>query len=260
MKLTVWINAFIPEHVPGYTKKIPKGKHAGKTAVPLPGLALLNPINLVKDLFNWWDTGYLTDQRTFSIQQTASVRMRSLMVVDLAAPTPRMCHWVHESTGTTEVDMKTGEQLGFDFADMSDCWFRQIEATPKQPTPMPGFSRFPAPRYPTQPQSSNVAGNGEPSKGPTIIKVHGEAGDPLVSAAADIDYEGVFRIYLDPGKGCTVTFEGLIDAFPAFESYAVISGGKVQTIFTAPPPEGNTVTNLPGSANRKISGQATFRF
>jgi hypothetical protein len=78
--VTVWIDAFIPKDVPGYTQLITKGTNAGKTAVPLPTLARLNPLNTFKD----WSAGYLTDQRTFSTDPTSSVRMRSLAVVQLS--------------------------------------------------------------------------------------------------------------------------------------------------------------------------------
>jgi hypothetical protein len=100
--VTVWIDAFIPKEVPGYTKFITKGTNAGKTAVPLPGLARLNPLNTFKD----WSAGYLTDQRTFSTDPTSSVRMRSLAVVQLspsATVTPS-----HKSSGTTQVNMDSG--------------------------------------------------------------------------------------------------------------------------------------------------------
>jgi hypothetical protein len=84
------------------------------------------------------------------------------------------------------------------------------------------------------------------------------AADPLVSGAADIDYEGDFTISQDLTTGVvTIEFSGLIDAFPAFEGYASMNG-VVKTLFTAPPPAGNTVTDLLGSANRRITGMAKF--
>jgi hypothetical protein len=59
--ISIWINAFSPRSVPGYTQTLSAGKHAGKTAAPLPGVARLWPGNTLKD----WNAGYLTDQRPF---------------------------------------------------------------------------------------------------------------------------------------------------------------------------------------------------
>ncbi|WP_400766167.1 hypothetical protein [Methylosinus sporium] len=91
------------------------------------------------------------------------------------------------------------------------------------------------------------------------ISVAGQAGDPLVSAAADIDYEGAFRISVasfSPPR-VTVSLDATIDAFPAFEAYARLDG-LTKTLFTAPPPAGNTVLDLLGGASRKFSGFATL--
>jgi hypothetical protein len=44
----------------------------------------------------------------------------------------------------------------------------------------------------------------------------------------------------------------MIDQFPAFEAYATINDGSGIILFQEPPPAGNTVNNLPQSANRPI--------
>ncbi len=231
MTLTVWINAFIPKNVPGYTVVVNasgrhSGVHTGKTAVPLPKSARLNPFNLIKN----FDAGYLTDQRTFSDMFPAgrmpSVRMRSLAELTFG-PTQMvnvLSKQIHESTGTTEVDMEIGSQLGFKVADMSRCSWMLAE------------------------DRSSIR-----------LIVKGQAADPLVSTAADIDYEGTFTITENhPIKGVvTVEFSGKIDAFPAFECYARMNN-VTKTLFTAPPPPGNTVLSLPGPANRPVTGKVTF--
>jgi hypothetical protein len=84
-----------------------------------------------------------------------------------------------------------------------------------------------------------------------------EAGDPLVSAAADIDYEGMLIVTPGSPGGLNLVFSGKIDSFPAFEAYASLDG-KTKTLFRIPPPPGNTVQSLPGRANRVVSGAATF--
>lgn len=230
MILKLWISAFIPREVPGYTVLVNAnrkyfGKHTGKTAVPLPVLARLHPFNLTKNT----SAGYLTDQRTFSdmspIGRLPSVRMRSLAELMIGkAGQAVLVNQIHESSGTTEVDTKTGDELGFLFANMSRCSWQFTE-----------------------------------EKGVIRLKVIGQASDPLVAAAADIDYVGTFTVRPDhPLRNLvTVEFSGKIDAFPAFECYAQLNH-VTKTLFTAAPPPGNTVVNLIGPANRPVSGKVVF--
>ena len=239
MPLRFWINAFIPKTVEGYTRVVPTGPHVGKTAIPLPALADLNPVNLWKDLWNWWDTGYLTDQRTFDTAPTASVRMRSWVEIDPSTLTATS-HG-HESSGTTEVDLKTGVQLGFKVANMSKCSWTLPVIQPLSVSPS-----FPAPVFPGPPSGVSAL----------TLNREAAASDPLVSAAADIDYEGM--VVVSPViTGLSVTFGGKIDTFPAFEAYASLNG-ETKQLFQAPPPSGNTVTALPGRANRPIRGIVAF--
>src|SRR5262249_40312462 len=119
--VTFWLNAFIPKTVAGYTKVLTAGPHAGKTAIPLPGIARTWPGNTFKD----WNAGYLTDQRDFDPSPTNSVRMQSLAKVELAgAEGPTLINpQAHRSSGTTEVNLVSGVQTGFKVADMTRCKF-----------------------------------------------------------------------------------------------------------------------------------------
>lgn len=247
MRASFWINAFIPAFVPEYSQSITTGVHAGKTAIPLPGLARANPFNMLKN----WNVGYLTDQRSFSNKIDSSVRMRSLVEVEISRDSIYLVRAIHETSGTTEVDIESGEQLGFKPADLSRCWWR--------PTVRPvQVGRVHIPFVPgTEPFM--MPGRG----GSTTFDMQllGQAADPLVSAAADIDYEGVVSFSVSAQSGnllsVAVEFDGKIDAFPAFEAYASFAG-RILPIFNAPPPRGNTVMNLPGRANRPIFGVAQF--
>ena len=226
MALVVWINAFIPIVVPGYTRMIKAGLFAGKTAIPLPTIARLNPLNLIKPV----NAGYLTDQRTFSALPSASCRMQSLANINLA-PSPALANQTHTSSGTTEVDLVTGAKLGFAISNMTNCRFFNFTVSE--------------------------------TKTILSIEVKGAASDPLVSAAANITYEGTFTVTLQPvrtGPGRTiVSFSGKIDVFPAFEAYAQF-GGATKTLFTSPPPPGNTVVDLAKhrGPTRPVAGSATF--
>jgi hypothetical protein len=238
--VTVWINAFIPKDVPGYTQLITKGANIWKTAVPLPTLARLNPLNTFKD----WSVGYLTDQRTFSTDPTLSVRMQSLAVIQLS-PAATVITTSHTSTGTTQINMDSGDSTGFRKADMTRCiWGTLTQA------PVSGFSPFPTPQFPRAPVQVFTPGV-------LTLTIKGAANDPLVSASADIDYVGTFTFKLDDSGGLAVEFDGEIDAFPAFECYAQCDN-TTKTLFTAPPPTGNTVVNLLGSANRPMKFSVSF--
>ncbi len=249
MLLTLWINAFIPRDVAGYTRALTTGPNAGKTVVPLPGVARANPLNWAKD----WDAGYLTDQRAFSSDRHASARMRSVANIRLRA----MRHQVvvqpagtaHETSGTVEVDMDTGQTLGRSNADLTACRF----------LPMVRRNRA---RHRTQgrllflraPVMVNMAGRVEYEY---LLSVRGAASDPLVSASADIDYDGTFVI-LPTRRVVFVDFVGSIDAFPAFEAYARL-GNVTKTLFRSAPPAGNTVVDLLGGASRPVRGFTSFR-
>ena len=248
-----WLNAFIPQTVSGYTQTLTAGPHSGKTAVPLPGVARLWPGNTLKD----WNAGYLSDQRTFDSSQTASCRMQSILEVDVSGP-PRMVGQTHRSSGTTEVNLVSGVQTGFAVADMSRCSYTVIPPPPMPAPPGGGAGLFGGhtsagrggaafPVMPRMPPPTSIG-----------VELVGQAGDPLVGMAADIDYTGTVTIAVGSGPGSlTVSFNGLIDAFPAYDCYAQFNG-VTKTLFTNSPPPGNTVANLLGGANRPITGRASF--
>lgn len=230
--MKIWINAFIPFDVPGYTISLPDGSEfAGLTAIPLPAVARLNPINFGKSL----DAGYLTDQRFFDPDITAGCRMQS--IADLSRG---LLGWQlnnghigeHRTSGTTEVDTATGERLDSGFASMERCAWSGGSI----PEPAPGESF-------TQ-----------------IFRLDAAAFDPLVSAAADIDYEATFTLISTPsgdGDVVQIDWEVTLDSFPAFEGY-VERDGEITALFAESPPEGNTVQDLVGSANRLFSGSVTL--
>jgi hypothetical protein len=245
VRLKIWINAFIPKTVSGYTIAITAGRNVGKTAVPLPGIARLNPLNSFKNL----DAGYLTDQRSFSNFQTASVRMQSLVELDLATPVS-VFRTAHTSSGTTEVDTVTGATLGFGVADMTRCTFSTLRVVPAT-TRSRTYRTFPL----GVPFTLGLPTGGAPTY---EIDVDGAAGDPLVSAAADIDYEGTFEIdLLQSPFRCSVSFSGYLDQFPAYECCADLDG-LTKCLFRSNPPPGNTVADLLGNASRRITGFVSF--
>jgi hypothetical protein len=78
---------------------------------------------------------------------------------------------------------------------------------------------------------------------------------PTSRLFGDIDYEGTLTI---SQSARSVHFVGMIDQFPAFEAYAATNGGAGIKLFQEAPPLGNTVMNLPGTANRPINARVQF--
>src|SRR5262245_30066108 len=242
-RLVVWINAFIPGDVPGYTQAITRGIHSGKTALPLPGAARIIPTNWSKDL----DTGYLTDQRGFSDAPDASCRMQSYAEISVPPHQVAIIRCGHRTSGTTALDMETGKELGAADAVMDRCTFSKLVMKPPQRS-RSNFRTLP----------HVVAFGKRPGVQTYHLFVDGQGSDPLVNTAADINYKGEFEIafYPEVGRGY-VEFKGLLDEFPAFECDAQF-GGRTKTLFTSAPPKGNTVVDLVGEANRRVSAMVTF--
>ena len=220
--LLIWISAFIPGHIAGYTLRVPGGLHGGKTAIPCPLIA--TPANP-----NCFRLGYLTDQRGFDSNPTASARMRSIAEIQLVSP--RLIRAEHQTSGTTEINKNTGAVTCAARANMSRCKFDKFSSS---------MVPYPA--------------------GDILIKLAftAAASDPCVNLAADIDYLGNIEILCSPSRGVVeVGFNGKVDSFPAFEMYARLNG-LTQTLFRLPPPPGNTVINLLGGASTPVAGKVVF--
>jgi hypothetical protein len=179
----------------------------------------------------------------------ASSRMHCEITVDLGNfAMIRQDHW---SSGTTQVNLESGDETGFKKADMSRCEYVDLGVG------LAFGSRSGPPSTWGAPPPV-----GTPPPGPVLprarFKLTAAAGDPLVWAAADIDYNGILSLDVAPGTSqLTLSFEGKIDAFPAYDCYAMCNG-VTKTVFTSSPPPGNTVANLLGNANRPVSGSVTF--
>ena len=227
--MKIWVNAFIPRDVAGYTVQVTQGTNVGKTAVPLPLIARLNPINLLKPL----SAGYLTDQRSFDANPDVSVRMQSMAECSLgpAGWSLNSAIGSHRTSGTTEVDIQTGANLDFARADLSRSAFAGLAGI------------------------SNIAG----LPFTQFLHLKGAASDPLVSTSADIDFTGVFQITTFPPVAAAIHINWALtlDAFPAFEAY-VEHNGVVKTILAVPPDSGKTVQDLVGQANRPFQGFVMF--
>jgi hypothetical protein len=278
--VVVWINAFIPREVPGVTELITSGPYVGKTALPLPKKARAGLLNLHKPI----GTGYLTDQRQFSRSTTASARMQSIARIELY-PYPKLANNFSQTSGTTEVNIDSGQKQMEAIADMSGCYIEGIhEAGGNRSnglTKEEGLQRLAdvlgRVARTGQTSDSNIRAdiNNYGASDGTVwttswstmsnndpyaasIYVRGAASDPLVYASPNIDYRLTFIVYVDrKNSRLRVAVIGYLDAFPAFEAYA-IHAGVTKTLFQVPPPPGNTPFDLLGDASSPIASAVDF--
>jgi hypothetical protein len=106
----VWLNAFIPDTVPGKTIPAP-GPHAGKTM-------LNGPI---------FSECYLTDNRSFDSNVHAPSRMHSEIEIDVAGPT-EVFQW-HNCDETHEINCKTGAAVCTSKGRTSDMLFSKLRGS-----------------------------------------------------------------------------------------------------------------------------------
>jgi Protein of unknown function (DUF3238) len=170
----------------------------------------------------WVTDCFLTDDRSFSSDVRASSRLHSEIEIDLSGTTPREIFQTHSSSGTVEIDCEDGDLEGTGFAQNKGKGFTDLRII------SPGVN----------------------------VKFEGAASDPLVKLAPQVNYKGTYIIDIPQRK---VSFIGLVEPWPAFESYAAINGGAGQKIFQVPPEPGNTSWNLFADANRPVVGTTVFQ-
>jgi hypothetical protein len=213
----IWMKAFIPRDIPGYTKTVPDGPYQGQTMIPGP----FRP----KGLFGvGFGECYLTDGRDFSSDILAGSRLTSILDIDVQQG--RIINdqnGFHYSDATVRLDCFSGipscQQVGIPRGKFYDLW--------------------------VSPDGQTIT-----------IKLQAAANNPCAPGSPDIDYKGTIIIkLLDSGQGVLVNFDGLVEPFPAFEMYASADDGEPKAIFPPVSPlPGKTPWNLVGNPNRLVSG------
>ena len=84
-----------------------------------------------------------------------------------------------------------------------------------------------------------------------VLSYVGSAGNPFDALAPKIDLTGTLTVDRSAG---TVTFDGAVDDFPAFEAYATLDGFGPYRVATVGPGEGKTAADLLGGADRPFAG------
>ncbi len=241
--LEIWVNAFIPRNVPGYTCTVPAGPHRGETAVPLPWEARVSPFCLLKPR----DTGYLGDQRGFSNDPGVSVRMQLLARLSTDGTGWTMGAEVPGRTsGTTEVNLKTGRVQGHGKANMSGSHFRR-ESVGTLSNRMQVLGGQPA-----------LVPVSDGDQGAVTLYMDASAGDPLVVPAAPIRFKGWFYLKAGAGSSASLRWDLRVCEFPAFEGYARFKG-VTTTLFQVSPAAGRTVFDLIKGSNQPEAGMVALR-
>jgi hypothetical protein len=170
---------------------------------------------------------FLTDNRTFSPQIDASSRMHSEIEISISGGSTsggtaaQITRQQHRSDKTTEIDCEDGDIEGTAHGNTSRMRFSNLRST---------GSKF-------------------------QVSIEGAANHPLVTDSPDIDYKGEFIVDL---ASRTITFDGYVDEFPAFEAYASINNGSAIQIFLILPQPRKSPWNLWGPANRRVREIARF--
>lgn len=168
---------------------------------------------------------FLTDQRGFSPYLDAHCRMHSEIEIDVDSG--QMIRQFHTCYPTIQVDPDTGEEKCHQSADTSDMYFSDFRAA---------------------------------DGGLTLaVDLHASTKNPCVQIATiklspNLDYEGTLAIQLpEDRRKALLLFDGKIEAYPAFEMYAIVNDGPTQMIFQEPIKPGSGILNLAGPPARSIN-------
>lgn len=220
--MRVWINAFIPGHVPGYTDELTTGPHAGKTVIYGLGGG---------------KEAYLTDQRMFSSALDASSQMHSEALVDFVASPAKLSQW-HACDFSTPLD--------------------EQDDTARRPTDVSRMHVTLATQRTLSSHREVARAIGMLPRRPDataeeIYLYFSAAATPVCEKMAahfgDIGYEGV--VIFDPPRG-VLEFHGDVHRFPAFEMYASVNEAAATAVFRLSPPRGAQTLHRPGAGRRPV--------
>ncbi len=234
--IKVWVNAFIPAHIPGYTTDILSGEHQGQTMIlGPPGPA----------------GSFLTDQRSFENATDAQSQMHSAGSIKFNAPKPQLTQW-HECQFTTQLRGDDQQQLISDERESGDASRMK-------------FTLLPHPALVRNPEALRLMRTAPRRSGPsapvdkrTYLFVDCRASfvsEKLANHFGDLHCRGLVTIDM---VAKTADFNGQVGRFPAYEMYFSINDAPGVPIFRLSPQRGRTALEKTGSALRVIKGSATF--
>ncbi|WP_430111007.1 hypothetical protein [Paenibacillus sp. B1-33] len=194
----LWLNAFIPRDIPGITVPVPN--HPGNLTMLVPknygGIDALIP------------DCYTTDQRSFNDNPLASSAMHSEITIDVSGEVPIPRFEIHNTHCTYRLECSSGYEICNGQSPTYDMHFKNLR------TIIPNIFE---------------------------IDLEASAKDPCIPEApldiGSVDIRGTIRIDAREKRSgsVTVSFNGLIEPFPAFEMYAVANATVTQNVFVRPP-------------------------
>jgi len=177
---------------------------------------------------------YAGDNRDFSSEIHAPYRMHSEVEISNLGANPHITLQWHDCGASHGIDGNTGAEIEAAKAGADRMSFSNLRGDATT-DPIAGVDVDPNPNL-------------------VQIDYDGAAAMPLLPSP-DIDMNFTFRI--DP-VAATVAFTGKVDEFPAFEIYAAVDNGPPQTLLQLMPSPGKSPTDLPGDADRPVSGSVSF--
>lgn len=248
------INAFIPKDVPGVTFPVTNGPHIGSTFVfgpPIPGLIMpetppINPFLLPvpmpvpafpqpNDLL--FRPAFLTNNRSFSLSDTRlnhHFKMHAEVTVSFESNSPRIIDRSLLGGLSIQIEPVLGTVIQTGVSSNSRMHLTQV-------FPVPAANPF------IQLSPNSIALRFDLATSIPLIPGSGEAGD--------IDMTGLLVI---DGSLRTISFDGFIDNFPAFEAIFITNGTQTTSFFQIFPLKGQTPLNLTGPANNPVNLTVLF--
>lgn len=224
--ISFWINAFIPNTL-SFTKRVPAGRHAGKTGFIFPTITSLSEF-------------FLDDQRSFSNdpRNIFNSRLSALVNFQIA---PQTITTAGRTGGTISLNSKTGAILcsSKPNAEAEEIQSLQFKVKPGSVkniiTPGDGFTRL------------------------LTLEIDAFGNNHCVPGSPNIDFQGELGIGVRrsaKSDGAIISFSGFVDAFPAFEGYLKINNKPAVPLFRVNPAPGKNPLNLIGDANVPVGGAA----
>ena len=183
------------------------------------GKTMLSTLGMVNRCF-------LTDQRAFSPDVHAEARMHSELEIDVAKR--KSVYEFHHCYETIEVDCRTGEEKCRKRGDTTNMKFENFTASEDGLT------------YTVDLTCS--------SKNPCVTVA-------TVQVSPNVDYYGSIRVTLAEDRcSATVGFEGMVEAYPAFEMYVGLNGSDIgQPVLQIDVQPDATVKDITGAPTRQVS-------
>ena len=255
-QLTIWFNSFIPFSVPwdpNFDKvlfKVPRGPHLGKTYVKGPDMtdvrafiqSLTGALRVFPELGNnrLFDATLSRDRMLFKMHLDAQLHLGVGNVAGNAISNASLRNVTAIGGNAVKLNRETWFVDKTATADDSGLNINLFIASPS--------TQRPAPKTLDPALSASGRGRGFENSEVAIVNVAMKCGNPLLDMVSGLaKYLGPMKLegtmWINPIERRLIhNIE--IAAFPAYEGYAQIEGGRTVTLFQDQVPTGNTPFDL----------------